>query len=406
MRKYHWDKLKLNAWNLLFLILGVLFWIIASYSQKQITYYHGSISVRYTNPILTMNKIQAVLEAMSVSKEPNIPDVTLWKSTEKIELRNSSLGRTAKCDLIEVNGDMSELFPGILLEGGYLSQEDFMGCVIDSETAFQIFSTLNVIGLTLEYHDTEYFIRGVLKTPNYNFMIIHSDNSKMIIDNETHSDSDKIINNEPNKTINNDSDKALLYDCMELRFANQVEAKALAEEFVFANDLAEPSVYINGYLYQKLSKQIVNIPIWLFSFWLLWICLKVVYSYRKSYPLFLLNASVFLILAIIILKFVNFRIYIPREIIPNRWSDFDFWGILWSDIKASLAEREQIMQYYKDVLLRKEFHKAIVGSLLAAGLELCLFMRLSGSIKKKIMDKYEIIIKGIVQRKNDDDLRR
>ncbi|MBB2182007.1 hypothetical protein H0486_03845 [Lachnospiraceae bacterium MD1] len=178
------------------------------------------------------------------------------------------------------------------------------------------------------------------------------------------------------------------------------------KDAVLTNNLAEPSVYINGYLYQKLSKQIVNIPIWLFSFWLLWICLKVVYSYRKSYPLFLLNASVFLILAIIILKFVNFRIYIPREIIPSRWSDFDFWGILWSDIKASLAEREQIMQYYKDVLLRKEFHKAIVGSLLAAGLELCLFMRLSGSIKKKIMDKYEIIIKGIVQRKNDDDLRR
>lgn len=369
MREYRREKLKHNAWNLLFLLLGVLCWIFAIHSQKQIEYYHGSVSVRYAEPILTENKIQAALEAMSISKEPNIPEVTLWKRTEKVEIRNSSLGRTARCNLIEVNGDMSELFPGILLEGGYLFQEDFTGCVIDSETAYQLFSTLDVIGLILEYHDTEYIIRGVLKTPGYNFMV----------------------------AVSNDPDKVTGYDCMELRFAEQEEAQALAEAFVFAYDLAEPSAYINGYLYQELSKQLISIPLWLFAFWLLWIYLRIVYSYRASIPLLLLGAGTFIALAFIVLKLVNFQIYIPSAIIPSRWSDLDYWAILWSKIKASLADREQIMQYYKDVVLRKEFHKVITGSILVAGLEICLYVRLDEIVTKKIMERMRMSIQKFIQ---------
>jgi len=325
---------------LLILLFGMISWTISIYYKRNITDYYASVGVRYEEATLTKQKIQDAQDIMLSSLESDVPEVTLWQKADNTDIGNQALSTKLKVDLIIVAGDMSRVYPGHMVSGGYIFEDDYMGCVIDSKTAYALYHTKDVVGMPIQYNNKEYIVRGVIELVECSTMLIQSDDTGLTYDNK-------------NK-----------YNCMELVFTDSENAISLAENFVINYDLGSPSTYINGYLYQNLADRIVLFPAWFFALWVMYICICRVYALRGSIVIVAISSIFVFILSILLVKLVDFHIYFPATLIPNKWSDFEFWVNQWKNIKASIREMDSSV-YYKDTMLRKSFYYVVSGAALA-----------------------------------------
>ena len=331
--------------KLILLLFGLLFWVGAIINQKYLVDYNGAVSVRYRDPVLTEQEIKNRLEGMNLQKDSNIPKVTLWQKEEDTLITNDRMNTSLRLALITVVGDMRQVYPGSILQGGALFEEDYEGCVIDRDTAYKLFQSEEVVGMKLSIMKKEYVIRGVMKTSSGNTMIIQANDSGL-------------------------EDGAITkYSCMELRFSDSQNAITLAKKFVSTCDVGEPSAYIDGYLYQKLAERVIHIPIWFIVLWIIGLLLRKVYLLKASLILSLVGYLAVLVLSILLIKLSDLYIYYPNSLIPNRWSDFDFWAHRWKEMMASHRERAGMIQYYMEIVLKKRFFFVISGVVLAVLVE-------------------------------------
>ncbi len=319
--------IKKKIYKLLIMLLGVLFWISAIFNQKRIADFHGSVSVRFSDSAVTKEQIENALESMLSRKDADIPKVTLWQREEKTPVTNVGMGKSLNVDWITVAGDMSKVYPGPVIQGGYLSGKDYGGCVIDKNSAYRLFGSENVIGLKLQHQDKDYIIRGILESADSNVMIVQADGHGFQRNNK-------------------------MYHCMELEFTDHQNALAAAKNFVLTYGLGKPSAYINGYQYQKLAELLIHVPIWLYALWIIRLLVRKVHSWRSSLILTLTGYLTVLAFIMILIKLAALQLYFPGSLIPNKWSDFDFWTVKWKEMTTSLLGREGIVRYYKEIVLK------------------------------------------------------
>ncbi len=323
------------------LLMGTLFWVGAIINQKHLADYHGSVSVRYREAVLTEQEIENVRENMILRKDDNIPEVTLWQSEENVLIQNDRIGTSLNLKQVSVVGNMTRVYPESILYGGYLFEEDYNGCVIDKNTAYKLFHTENAVGLKLNNNGKEYTVRGVIKPTIGNTMLIQVDNSQQ------------------------KEGEIAKYSCMELNFPDTKNEVTLAKNFVAICGFDEPTAYIDGYLYQKIAERLIHIPLWFAGIWIIGLSIRRVYSLKASPVLSLSGGLIVIALIIILIKLTDFYIYYPNSLIPNRWSDFDFWSKQWKEMMISLRDRAGMIQYYKEIVLRRRFIYVLTGAVVA-----------------------------------------
>ena len=71
--------------------------------------------------------------------------------------------RISAADAIGVGGDFYLFHPVKLLTGSFIYPDDFMkdGVVLDSNTAFRLFGSIDIVGMEVTVNDKPYFVRGV-----------------------------------------------------------------------------------------------------------------------------------------------------------------------------------------------------------------------------------------------------
>lgn len=326
--------------KLILLIFGSIFWIAAILNQAYISDYHGAVSIRYQEPVLTARETDQMIEGMLTKEAPNIPEVTLWQRDENRILTNEERNASVSVGLITVAGDMSRVYPNSMLYGSYLSQGDEFGCVIDRDTAYQLFHTENAIGLTIRLEHKDYTIYGILQGMGSHIMIVQ----------------------EEKQAGSNRGEKK--YSCMELVFTDTDNAKYLAETFVQTNSLGTPTAYIDGYRYQKLSYLLIHIPLWFSAMVLVVYLARKVHGLKASRILFVSGWLGILLLSTILIKITNVHIYYSSSMLPTLWSDFDFWGNQWKLFKSSLGRIEGSILYYNDIILMKRMIFVLSGVML------------------------------------------
>ena len=348
-------KLRKIIGLLIILISGVLFWMMAMLNQIGIADYHGAVSVRYSEPVLIRQEIEDIIEAMTSKNDVNIPEVTLWQKEEDILIRREERDAFVSLDLIMVAGDMSEVYPGPMAYGGYLSKEDDTGCVIDRNTADRLFGSENAVGMTIKFREKEYIIRGIMQESAGNTMMVQEEDT---------------FSSEQNQKK---------YSCMELHFQDTGRGKFLAERFVLVNGFGTPAAYIDGYVYQKLSYLLIHIPLWFCALLIIIWSVRKVYSLKNSPLLILTGVLGIAVLSILLIKITNIHIYYPSSLIPNKWSDFDFWGDKIRGMVSSIGGREGVINYYKEVMLKRRLLFVVWGVVLATAAEGLLIKKVSGS---------------------------
>lgn len=328
-------------WKLMLLILGISLWIAAIINQTYITDYHGSVSIRYKETILTAQKIDNITSAMIEKEDNNIPEITLWQKDEDILIMNEVAKTSVKTRLITVAGDMTKVYPGSMLYGGYLSIGDDMGCVIDRDTAYKLFGSENAVGLTISLDNKDYTVCGIIRETGSNTLIIQEE--KQVIAKK----------------------EGIKYSCMELVFSDTDDAKRLSQNFIHTYGLGTPTAYIDGYMYQKISYLLIHIPLWFSAILLILYLVRKVNALKASHVLFVSGWFGIILLSAILIRITNVHFYFSSSMLPTRWSDFDFWGNQWRLLMSSLGDREGSILYYKDMILRRRMVFVLSGVLLA-----------------------------------------
>ena len=342
----HYKKI---IFKLILAAAALLFWIWAVVNQKLIEAAPASIGVRYAEAVLTRQRIDDILDEMKSKKMNDIPQVTLWKKEKQVRITKGDLVRNLMAELITVAGDMSLICQGTLVDGGYLAQEDTEGCVIDRDTAFELFGSVDVIGGRLKLNDKEYLVRGILKPSGSRTVLIQDEGPG--------------IDREPE-----------YYNCMELRFEQPDEAMKLAENFVMTYGMGEAS-YIDGYGKQRLSQVFIRLPLWLCALWAIIALIKTMRKLKTSPILTLLGYGSVLMIVILIIKLADIRLQIPASMIPNRWSDFSFWSAKVKELLAAGSRKEHLARSYSDIIGRGRLMIVSAGVLLTMIIEGCLFKK-------------------------------
>lgn len=93
--------------------------------------------------------------------------LTAWNQKRGQTVTATRTDRAAfSVPVISINGSSENLIP----YGKILHEEDKEGCLIGAETAEQLFGSREVEGLSVCYDGQEFFVRGVLKTPEHFLM--------------------------------------------------------------------------------------------------------------------------------------------------------------------------------------------------------------------------------------------
>lgn len=272
------------------------------------------ISLGYANNIESKDKIinfyfendnytVGLLESIGESKKEL--SFVGWREESLQSVTNPDLNRTANVlDILLINGSSN-----LLVKGSMLFKDDKEGCLIDEETSFKLFGSSNCLGRTIVYNEKSLIVRGILKGTKANMMLQLPEDSNLAL-------------------------KGLTIDGTGLTI-NKIEE--------FKSQFGIQEMAINGGIYYIIAKTIAIIfPILALILILIKIIISIIKSRKKPILvviyLFMIITSIF-----IVFKITNIKISIPLDMIPNKWSDFDFWSKMWKQY----SEKIQYVMYMK-----------------------------------------------------------
>lgn len=278
------------------------------------------ISLGYANNIESNNKTlnfyfendKYNLELVNSIKESEKElAVVGWAEESLQSATNLDLGKSAsELNVLAIKGSSN-----LLVKGSNLFADDLEGCLIDNDTSYKLFGSSNCIGREIVYNDRTLVVRGILKGSKSNMIIQIPDDLMKALDGLTIDGTDFTLNK--------------------------------IEDFKMRFGISE--LAINGNVYYMLAKFISMIfPI----IALVLILIKVISSLFKSRNKPVL-VGIYIIMALtfvfIFFKVTNIKISIPLDMIPNKWSDFDFWSKMGKEYKEKIEYVLYMKKYGVDI---------------------------------------------------------
>lgn len=235
-----------------------------------------------------------------------IKGTVLISREEKVEASNISTGAKLKLSVIAVAGDMNLATPYALMWGGFASDEDEKGCVISRKVAEVLFGTHQVAGAEIQLEENTYTIRGV----------VDMEEPVCMLQGEKGTAYHEARINAPGIPISS---------------ITQLLASCLPETY---------SRISEGGLYAGIARLAVFLPVWVLMIALFREVNRRAKVYinemedgtRKKEYLSTLYGVLFPIIAfagICLLLLVT--IHFSDDYVPTAWSDFAFWGELFTE---------------------------------------------------------------------------
>lgn len=239
--------------------------------------------------------------------EENKGDISVVGWTEKSlqSATNPDLNRNANdLKILAIKGNSSLLFDGALL-----FQDDKDGCLIDTETSYKLFGSTHSIGKEITYGERKLIVRGIHDGTKSNIIVQLLEDDNDVLDGLTIDGTDMTLNK--------------------------------IEEFKTQFGIQEMAV--SGGIYHSFAKVFsMVLPI----IALVLILIKVItyfFKAKRKPVLKVIYISMAIITVVIFFKITKLNLSIPLDMIPNKWSDFDFWSKMWKES----VEKLQYVLYMK-----------------------------------------------------------
>lgn len=175
--------------------MAVVCLLISAYVGRNLETQRGQVGIRFPEDVINGEQLEELKQAYesdrnvggepdkSDKKEPEeFPDITLWrqnkegtvsdpedglrkKETQQEVFRQEIKQSGTKCiqvKVIEVWGDVEQIYPGRLMAGAAISKEDEAGCMLSKEAAFDLFGAVDILDKEVLYEGKIYQVRGIL----------------------------------------------------------------------------------------------------------------------------------------------------------------------------------------------------------------------------------------------------
>lgn len=245
----------------------------------------------------TMTRKEALAVAEAEKEQENPYTFTAWTQEEEVTVQNRELNRSCVADAVEICGRSD-----ILMQGStWLDEEDTEGCLIDEKTAAELFGSTAVEGMKITIKEKERTIRGIL-----------------------YGVSDVIVF---------EAEELTPFTALQVVTDSGIRYEEIKQEFMMRNSLTGRFLKTD-LLYQAGSVLALLIPLCAGGS-ILWQTGKKAWIYRDQKDGIICGAVTVLGIAVL-LWFVIQNLEIPRDMIPTKWSDFDFWKTWWESMRESV----------------------------------------------------------------------
>lgn len=260
---------------------------------------------------------------------------TAWKEYNNVVISNNELRKDSdvKCLIIAGNSSL------VVESKKMLFDDDEIGCLIDKETAYDLFGSEKVEGNEIIYNNKKLKIRGIHNGEEHTLILQADYNFKENFDGIT-------VDSEQNMET-------------------------------LSNILGIKNSGLSTSLYLTIAKLfLIVIPIMI----IVPVVFKIIRNAikEKSMPLrVVLYVLLLIIVTKIFFKIVNIKFSIPYDIIPNEWSDFNYW----SNLFESYIEKAKYLVYMKKYTMDICYLNILVKCILSSILTITLFSILRKKIK-------------------------
>lgn len=243
---------------------------------------------------------------------------------------NPDLNKTLECQMIYIYGSSSL----VCLSSGELMDDDLTGCILSSAAAWQLFGETGIIGGEVIYNNRTYYVRGVYEneTPG----VIVPALTVFAKEETSAAAEDTPYTDIPEPGVGNMQEAS--FDKILVKPSNNEESGNVRSEYIqaFENRWGLGGGKTDCLIYQRLASFFMMLIPALIFIYVMLSGLQFIYSHRFK-PFWMIAGTA----GLIIMFAAYFLICrtspsIPPDLIPNRWSDFDFWGDLITTFKNSI----------------------------------------------------------------------
>lgn len=268
-------------------------------------------------------------------KETDKLSFTGWKQLDDESISYPYLERSATVDILKVCGNSS-----LIVDAPMIFLGDTESCILDEDTAYSLFGSLEVSGQKITYNERELTVIAV-QNKLKDTIIMHTEN-----DSEENMDAIALeLNEEGARTIK--------------KFNNRYAVSTNTTSTAVYSEVVESNIYYNIANIFTLIIPLSIIILLLFNF------IKVVKKSKRKPILFLVYTIVGCTFIGMFIALMEFKPSIPYDLIPNKWSDFDYWTTLLKGYKEKYETILYMKKYNMDIVLIQSMFKSIVCSIIS-----------------------------------------
>lgn len=328
------SRMRKKLFIILLSLAALIIWGSGIYYGQYIKEHYQSVSIRMKGDTVSEQEFIAALEYEEVKNSTQIPHISAWNCLEKQVIENKELALSYKTQLIEVYGDIKQVYPMRLTKGSLLTSEDYEGCMIDQEVAYKLFGTVDSVGNVITYKDKQYYIRGIIESPDPVFFIQINDIK------HTYSD-------------------------LELVYEDKENGQEMANDFMVQNNLSGSYTILDSCFYAGILDRLYKVPAWFLGFYMMYQILRVMWK-RRNLPLQVFVLLLGVISVWMVLKWLfEFQIYIPERLIPTKWSDFSFWIEKYKEFRKQIEQMAYLTPTIKDIIFIQFIKRCICCTMIS-----------------------------------------
>ena len=251
---------------------------------------------------------------------------TGWHEKEKQTVLNSNFNRRVESNIIFICGQSS-----LVAEGPILFEDDINWCLIDEETAYKLFGSNDVIGNTIIYDSREFIIRGIHRAMEDTIIMQAESDSK-----------DKI--------------QGLLIDISNDGIKN---IELISERY------GVKEYGVNSTVYYNLGKMCTSMLPLIILLIIVWSALKKAIEIKDRPVLFIFSIMMIIVWIIAFFCITRYKISIPVDILPNKWSDFDYWSKFFQECMDKVKSVIYMKKYMLDIYVISYLNKIFLCTIIA-----------------------------------------
>lgn len=323
------DRKKTTAgrtWRRVLLIpaAAAVLWGVSLMVGQEVLSYEADVQIRYQGDGVPSDVVKKMKDdGRKKAEEVKETKTAAWNVEYRVEVENPSLSSKQEVTCILVEGDKSLVVKDRLAAGGYGYADDEEGCVISSKTAWKLFGSTAVVGQWITVKGERFIIRGV--TADSNAMVILSAGRL----------------------------KPDFYQNVSFSYDGGGSHMGETEVFMMRYGFPQGEVIVDGSFFGAVVRLSRILPLLAFVLVFCYCIKQTVKADERKYRLFLKLARGAAVAVFVFVVVSTVRI--PEDLIPTKWSDFDFYAQKCEEIKENLLRLDMLPISEWDVKVKRSF---------------------------------------------------